>query len=136
MQLLNVILFWVLFGFLASHLAKKKGRNPATWFFIGLTLGVIGVLLAWLLPAAYPKRSLTSPPPSRPRPKSDAWLKTWYYLDRSHQQQGPLDFADLIKILKRNEINETSFIWGEGMGTEWKKLADLPHILQEIRESK
>lgn len=135
MQLLNIILFWVFFGFLASYLAKKKGRNPAIWFLIGLTLGVIGVLLAWLLPAAQQKRPM-APPAPRLRPKSDAWLKMWYYLDHTHQQQGPFDFADLIKILKRNEISEASFVWGEGMGSEWKKLAELPHILQEIRESK
>lgn len=135
MQLLYVILFWVLFGLLASHFAKKKGRNPFIWFFIGLTLGVFGVLLAWILPPAALKQPI--PLPSSPlRPKSDAWLKMWYYLDHTHQQKGPFDFADFAKFLKKKDFSETSFVWGEGMGTEWKRLADLPDILKEIQESR
>lgn len=134
LQLLNVFLFWIFFGFLASFLAKRKKRNPLTWFLIGLFFGVIGVVVAFLLPALPSRHPITAPlPPTRPI-RSDIWLKMWYYLDPSHQKQGPFEFSDFAKIWKEQGISETSFVWGEGMGEEWKRLVDLPELAQEIKD--
>jgi hypothetical protein len=133
LQLLNILLFWLFFGLLASFLAKKKRRNPVTWFFFGLFFGLIGALVLFLLPPVPLKR----PPPTPARPlRSDVWLKMWYYLDSSHQKQGPFEFSDFAKFWKEERFHETSLVWGEGMGTEWKRLVDLPELTQEIKDYK
>lgn len=129
MQLLNLILFWVFFGCIASYLAKRRGRNPLAWFFLGLFLGVLGVLLVAILPNRLHKPR-TPPSPARPQ-RSEVWLKMWYYLDPAHAQQGPLDFPDFAKLRRENHLTETSFVWGEGM-KEWKRLAELPDLIQEM----
>ncbi len=130
MQLLNLFLFWVFFGCLASYFAKRRGRNPTTWFFIGLFLGILGVLLAAFLPkrVVIRKRRRVAPPPPQ---QSDAWLKMWYYLDSSHQQVGPLEFPVLIELRKQEQVSEKSLVWGEGM-KEWKPLKELPDLTKEM----
>lgn len=129
MQLLNLILFWVFFGCVASYLAKRRGRNPLAWFFLGLFLGVLGILLVVILPNRL--HQPRTPPPLPRLQRSDAWLKMWYYLDPSHVQQGPLEFPDFAKLRRENHLSESSLIWGEGM-KEWKQLADLPELVQEM----
>lgn len=133
LQLLNLILLWVFFGYLASYLASKRGRNRLGWFFLGLTLGLIGVLLAFVLPNQKIKKPLTPPPAPRLQ-RSDAWLKLWYYLDPAHQQQGPLEFPDLAKLRKERQLGDQALIWGEGM-KEWRRLCEMPDLLQEIEKA-
>jgi MFS family permease len=134
MQLINIVLFWLFFGFFASHFAKKRGRHPLGWFCVGLFLGVIGVLLLLLLPKVE-KKSRPTPKPLRAFSKrSESWLKMWYFLDPTHAQQGPFEFPDMIKKWKENGIDETSFVWGEGM-KEWKRLSDMPDLMKEIEQA-
>ena len=135
MQLINIILFWLFFGLLASHFAKKRGRHPLGWFFIGLSLGIIGILLLFLLPKVE-KRPQPPQKPLRPAlPKrSESWLKMWYYLDPAHAQQGPVEFPDLIKKWRDKGIDEKSYVWGEGM-KEWKRLSELPDLIREIDQA-
>lgn len=130
MQLFNLILFWVFFGCLAAFIAKRRGRNPITWFFLGLFLGILGILLVLILPAPRPKRRLPTPPLLQSQ-RSEAWLKMWYYLDPTHKQYGPIEFPDLAKLRKENQISEKSLVWGEGM-KEWKQLAEMPELIQEM----
>lgn len=61
-------------------------------------------------------------------------MKMWYYLDSSHTQQGPFELPDLISKWRGNGISENSYVWGEGMG-EWKKLSELPELIQEIERN-
>jgi uncharacterized membrane protein YeaQ/YmgE (transglycosylase-associated protein family) len=131
MQLLNLILFWIFFGCIASYLANRRGRNPLVWFFLGLLLGILGVLLAVILPNRLQHKTM-APPSILSRPqRSEVWLKMWYYLDLAHSQQGPLEFPDFVKHLRENRLSETSYVWGEGM-KEWKKLVDIPDLIQEM----
>jgi hypothetical protein len=133
MQLLNIFLFWVFFGLVSSHFAKKRGRHPLGWFCITLLMGVFGIALLFCLPKVKP--SSRPPQPLRPAfKKSESWLKMWYYLDFSHIQQGPFEFPELIKKWREKGICEKSFIWGEGM-KEWKRLSDLPDLIKEIDQA-
>lgn len=128
MQLLNIGLFWLFFGLITSHFAKKRGRNSFGWFLIGLFLGLLGMLLVLLLPKVERKpRPIYKPPPQR----SEAWMKMWYYLDPSYQQQGPFEFPDFIKKYQEKGITDKSYIWGEGM-QEWKPLEEFPDLVKEM----
>lgn len=137
MQLFNLLLFWLFFGILSSYIAQRKGRRPLLWFFIGVLFGILAAALVFFLPKPNLKTGFRSnlqkkSPPSIPRnlQRSDAWLKMWYYLDPARTQKGPIEFPDLIKIVKGKEITEKTLIWGEGMA-EWKPLSEVPEVLQE-----
>lgn len=135
MHLLNIVLFWIFFGFLTSYFAQKKGRNQRTWFIIGLCLGVIGVVLVLLMPQVQKRRTLKTPKKvvltPMITPKNPALDKVWFYLDTERKQQGPFYFADFLKSWKKGEIKEDSFVWSEGM-SEWKKIQELGDLFQEF----
>ncbi len=133
MQLLNLLLFWLFFGVLSSHLAKKEGRNPRTWFFIGLFFGAFGIAFLYLLPLFEKrkkgKKPIAQPKPLPPQPQRREF---WYYLDATHRQQGPIDFDHLAKVWESEEIADHSYLWTDGMG-DWKKLSELPDLLQDFK---
>jgi energy-coupling factor transporter transmembrane protein EcfT len=133
MQLINLFVFLLFISFLTAHFAKKRGRNPLTWLFLTFIFGIFATITLFILPKVVEKpiRQPLRPPLIK---RSDAWLKHWYYLDNNHKQQGPYEFPDFIKNWKNKTICEKSMIWGEGMD-EWKRLADLPDVLQEIEQA-
>jgi GYF domain 2 len=130
LQLIYLVICWLSFGFISAYLAQKKGRSPFIWFSIGLMMGIFGIATLILMP----KIEKNTPPP-KPKfnsfKRSDSWLKMWYYLDPQHIQQGPFEFPDLIKTWKEKQINEATYVWGEGM-KEWKKLSEQPELLDEF----
>ena len=133
MQLLNIILFWIFFGLLCSHLAKKRGKRQLPWFFIGLILGIFGVILVYVLPS---KEILTKPKLQEPAQlnRNDAWMKMWYYQEpTSKLQKGPMEFPDLAKQWRKKALTDKTLIWGEGM-SEWKRVNDLPDIVKEMEK--
>lgn len=137
MQIFNILLFWLFFGFLTSHLAKKRGRHPLIWFALGVFLGIFALLLVVLLPRAALKPTIQKPktsPPTPPLLPSETAQIMWYYLDSSHESKGPLPFSDLIEIWKQNQIHEASYLWGEGM-KEWQRLSQMPDLQKELREA-
>ncbi len=44
------ILFLIVMAYITAELAKKKGYNFATWFFIGLLTGGIAIIITLFLP--------------------------------------------------------------------------------------
>lgn len=131
MQHITIAAFWVFFGLLTSYLAGRKGKNQFLWFFIGLFLGCLGVLAIVLAPTK-PKAQKSQPPkpPLQDLAKrNEAWSKMWYYMDTGHIQQGPVEFQHIIQA----KLTPTTYVWGEGMA-EWKKLSELPELLQEIQQ--
>lgn len=124
MQILNIVLFWIFFGFLTSYLAKKKGRHSGLWFVLGLFLGIIGVAIAFLLP--------------RPKVKEKAAVTVevikakmpeWYYLTSGNEQSGPHE--DLKPYWQNKTINENTLVWSEGM-TTWKQLNQIPNLFRDL----
>ncbi|MBS0645058.1 MAG: DUF4339 domain-containing protein [Verrucomicrobia bacterium] len=133
-QLINIVLFWVFFGFLSAYVARKKGRNPKLWFFAGLILGVFGVVLVYVLPSHTPAKRPEFKPLSRLE-RSESWIKMWYYLDpKTREQKGPVEFSELAKTWKDKVLNDSSLVWGEGM-PEWKQLSQLPEVMKEFEVS-
>lgn len=48
----NFLIFgiWLLIAFIASHIAKRKGRSRLHWFFIVFATSLIGLLILVFLP--------------------------------------------------------------------------------------
>ncbi len=51
MNLIVIIISGLLIGFATSYFAQKRGRDGASWFMIGVLLGIFGLLLLFLLPS-------------------------------------------------------------------------------------
>lgn len=127
MQLFNLILFWIFFGFLTSYFARKRGLRGKYWFFVGLFLGIIGVIIALVFPKRAPKKQLKplitiEPLPPIPQEK-------WYYFDAAKTQQGPI--TSLRDVWETGHIGEETFVWKEGM-ENWKRLKALPEVLETL----
>ena len=46
----------------------------------------------------------------------------WYYVDRAHTRQGPVEPEALAQAVARGEVDDTSLVWREGMD-QWSPLA-------------
>lgn len=130
MHYFNLILFWVFFGFLCSYLARKKGRNPQLWFWLGLFLGLVGVAAIALLPKreAKPHYEIPEHTPVQIEPSP---AQQWYYLSRERATKGPYSLRELREYFKEREITPTTFLWCEGMG-QWAKLSELPTLSEDL----
>ena len=137
--LLIQVVITFLFGALTSYVSHTKGRNSTLWFLIGIFLGWIGLLVAFLLPPAEatdPAKSSkvgvqTLPVVSEPVPEPLA-EKPWYYLDKEHKQYGPVSFLLLHELWKKGELIEESLVWQEGM-KEWTAISNLPEMAAKFR---
>lgn len=136
---LFMIAGWVLFAFICSKIAKRKGRDPITWFYIGFFLGLLGVVIIALLPSrefqnlSYQKaaasHSLDDPDETPitigPDPiYEEIRRKNWYYLDTHQTQFGPMSFEAFKAAYLEGRINLASYVWNEEMA-DWKKLQEL-----------
>jgi hypothetical protein len=137
MQLINLFLMALFLGSLNAYIAKRQGRPQLPWFFASFTLGVLGLVLYFIYPSLFSyfeaRRPREVPPPLSPQHQSrtEAWLKHWYYIDDHREQKGPIEFPDLIQNWKNKQLNDASFVWGEGM-KEWKTLSELPEVKKEF----
>src|SRR5438105_7257052 len=98
MEVIIVIISWLLFGGAASYFAGQRGRDPFAWFFIGMLLGILGLLLLFLLPAVTPpeEKAVSKGSPVEKQKEelvqenlSFFRLKEWYYLSGAREQIGP-----------------------------------------------
>lgn len=122
-------------GSLCAYFARKRGRNPTTWFFVGFLLGLLGVLLVLILPPVSTKKPVSPPPAIPPQLKQPQEItQPWYYLDQYHAQKGPLNFDDLVALWDERVVIDTSYVWTEGMH-EWRRINELPLILDEIKKT-
>lgn len=130
MQLFIVIFFWLFFGFLTAYIARSKGRDPKTWFLVGVLLGLLAIATILLVPRKKDTIIIAkNNKPAEPLPKvvtvqeNPLLSQQWYYLDQNHQQYGPVYFSALKDLYQTQHISEGTFIWTEGM-ENWKKLDD------------
>ena len=112
----------LLTGCLGAFLAKRRGRNPYNWFFIGFFFGVLGTLTIFFAPN---KKQLPAVATEPPLPTIQGPLnKFWYYLDGSHNQIGPMSHQSLTTEWRQGKISATTYVWHEEL-PEWKLLKDL-----------
>ncbi len=126
MQLFNLILCWIFLGFLTAYLAGRKNKNPQIWFWVGLTLGLLGILLLYLIPEkvvkkpkAAPLKPVELPPP--PQPQSE---QEWHYYNNEKLRCGPIGRKELIELIEKKQLQAGSYVWTPGL-EDWKKVQEI-----------
>lgn len=123
------IVLAILTGALGAFLAKRRGRNPYLWFFIGSFFGILGAFTIFFAPRkqrAAPKEERKEDlpkielPPSIQGPSN----KFWYYLNSDRQQVGPMSLDALTADWRQGKISLTTYVWHEEL-PDWKPLQEL-----------
>ena len=66
---MELLLFWVLCGVVAAVVASNKGNSGVSWFFMGVLLGPIGLILSLVVsgdPAVVERKKIWSADSSKP----------------------------------------------------------------------
>jgi GYF domain 2 len=131
-------IIWVLIGAATSYFAKQRNRDPALWFFIGMLLGLIGLVILFILPVVdTPKESekIAGSDPVHKLPQfiepPDFALKVWFFLDNERKQQGPISFSVVRTMWQQNKLHNESVVWCEGMHT-WCKVNEIPNLIETL----
>jgi len=148
--LLSFILLLVIASF-TSYYANSKGRNPIIWFILGLLLGIFAPLILLFLAKVkpegngYPTMTVSTPDPNLAHlptpPSTPAELKLqeeenklWYYLDKDHQQIGPVSMVALRELWNRGQLDLNQYVWSEGM-EKWEKVDSLPELKASLNKT-
>lgn len=146
-QFFWVLGFSILIGGVTGYFAEQRGRNPFLWFFIGMFFGFLGLLVLFLLPSAKKENVATPRPEEREDPRQVLMTpppvltekpleqREWFYLDLTHQQQGPVSFQEVERLWKENQISARTYLWSEGMG-DWKRIELFPELLEKFEDKK
>ncbi len=51
-------------------------------------------------------------------------MTEWYYADRQHQQQGPVDASELARLFRAGQIDAATLAWRDGLA-QWQPLSSL-----------
>lgn len=112
-------------GLLAGYYAHERGRKQWVWFFIGLLLGILGLILLFLLPRIIQTRAFESKKPLLidPPPPAQVSKKFWYYLDAKDTQFGPMSFEALQAASKEGKISSQTYVWNEDL-PDWQPFGE------------
>ena len=119
---------------LCAYSARKRGRRPIIWFFLGITFGFLGLLALYLLPS----KKASAPSPLSPSPKAPALLQKpeeplqlWHYLDHSAKPQGPMSTEGLRNAWIHRTIVPSTYVWTDSM-KNWEKIENLPDLEKQL----
>lgn len=86
-----ILVLWIICAFVCAAIADSKKRSMVGWFFIGLLIGVFGIILVAVLPSMAPEaqQSITyiqqpAPQPALVAPQSP--IEALSHLASLHQQ--------------------------------------------------
>jgi len=139
----TILIACFLSGAITAIIAKQKNRNPISWFFIGLSFGIFGVLFVTFLPAKPSKKDpeAASVPISEVRSESalpaDAGRSSmgpvkriptnkslqWYYLNKNVDTIGPLTIDELRHHIFDNKLDAATYIWCEEFA-DWMQISE------------
>lgn len=121
----------VTIGAVSAFLAKKRGKNPVLWFFLGMLFGIFGLIFLFFsrpTPSRSPRAQ--AQPKNDPNtiditPKVDSAAKEtfWYYLDPDNTQQGPMSFDGLVRAFREGKLSGNTYVWNETLDN-WKPLSE------------
>lgn len=134
MQMIMSIVFSLLLAWTCGHYAKRRGRNPTTWFVAGAFFGIFALIALFFFPT---RKSNTKPVSAEPIVKGPSLTATcpvqaqrlWYYLNDSKEQFGPMSFNALSKAWLDGSVREQTFVWNEEM-ENWQPLKEVITLQQ------
>lgn len=114
-------------GAISAFLAKRQGKNPILWFFLGMFFGIFGLLFLFFSNSSSIQQSKRETKKQKdpntiditPKVEPEAKAKFWYYLDSENAQKGPISYNGLVQAYKEGEISSLSFVWNETLD-DWK----------------
>lgn len=146
MQYFLSIILWLLVSTATAYFANQRGRDPLVWFMIGMLLGFLGLLLLFLLPPVQEgEAGVQEIENSFLEPKTDSipaassysheyLIKEWFYYDSEKNRQGPVRFEDLHDLWKAGVINDSTFVWSDGM-VNWQKIEEIQPLHTHLTET-
>ena len=135
MTLFISIALWLIIGATSAYYAQLRGRDPISWFVIGMLLGIIGLIILFFLPQleqkVVPEDSPIEPVPlAAPSSTQCIRFKEWFYLDPTHTQQGPISYLTLERLIDQGQLKSSSLIWSEGM-EGWSPVDSIPDFVKK-----
>lgn len=134
MDIIIVAISWLLLGGATSYFARQRGRDPLVWFFIGMLLGILGLLLLFLLPSVALEEEKSREGDTLEELKeedSGFRFREWYYLSNAREQVGPNSYSNLRDMWNSKTISEETYVWCDGMEI-WKKIEELPKLRESL----
>jgi len=129
-----LILCWACLGLACSKIARRKNRNSSIWFFLGLSFGIIALIIVYFLKPikiiAKKNQNPLSQTSLSPVFKDNNY---WYYLDNERKQIGPMSLKRLFDNYLMGKISDTTFVWNDTMET-WKKLKEVSAFLKILKQ--
>lgn len=141
-EFLIAMIMGIIWGFVCMLVAKKKGRDPRSWFLLGLFFSLFAFLILLLVPSSKAMEAVAlakADVVQQERVKNEALQpfmstlskRVWFYLDQKHSQVGPVDFEELKKKRSNGDISSKTYLWSEGM-QDWKTLDNLSYLKTEL----
>lgn len=116
---------------ITAYLARERGRDPLTWFIVGLLFSIFGMLLLLLLP---PVRVQKAEPEERREPQPEFLTKEWFFLDGSWKSQGPFSFDEIRRRWREGKVSSDTPVWFEG-ADDWCRLSEIPRLMESLERS-
>ncbi|MFA6118548.1 MAG: DUF4339 domain-containing protein [Parachlamydiales bacterium] len=127
MNSIIILLFWLFFGITCSRIAQKKNRNRTTWFYLGVLLGIIGVIIIFFM---RPIRIIKKAKEAKPVITDTNF---WYFLNEDKKQVGPISLNKLIDDYKNAKIFDETLVWNETMDN-WENLKNISSISNILKQ--
>jgi hypothetical protein len=128
----------LILGALCAVSAKSRGRPPFIWFFVGLLLGWIGVLILFILPVLKEEEKKEEQQesllPIKPEVEPGIGDSTeWFYLDHQKIVRGPCSATQLQKEWDQGSLSLESWVWNEKT-VDWKKIKQLKSLTEWLQK--
>ena len=129
MQTFFSIVFGIVLGCGCSYYAKRRGRNPSTWFIAGLFFGIFALITLFILPIRKAEekpviKGTPLPPPPFTTVSPLHAEKLWYFLDEQKTQFGPMSLEALGKAWHEGKVQEQTYVWNETMDN-WQRFQEV-----------
>ncbi|MGL4348506.1 MAG: DUF4339 domain-containing protein [Chlamydiales bacterium] len=123
---LSLLCSSILHGLLCGYFAERRRCNPWIWFFIGMMCGICGLIVLFITTKKEPQKAIVKDTP-KTIINPNFYSVPWYYVDSTRNQQGPIDFFSLQKLIQEKQISKENYIWCEEWDN-WKVLQEVPSL--------
>lgn len=140
---LGVFIGAVVMGGICAYTAKRRSKNPYTWFALGAIFGVFALiaLVFFTQKTEEPEPIKTPDAPLSMNSENVAYQDSnafptptlrvsrdtsldWYFIDSQSQIQGPLKLTNLRKTLIEKKYDNETYIWCDEF-PDWAQIKTL-----------